>query len=50
MDLRIPVNLKDNLDIIIKFQNINLVKEICKYMKWNKMIEEQIIKDLILNK
>ena len=41
MDLRLPIDLNNNLDIIIKYQNINLVKDICKYMGWNKSIEDK---------
>ena len=48
MDLRLPIDLNNNLDIIIKYQNINLVKDICKYMGWNKNIEDDIIKNLII--
>ncbi len=50
MDLRVPINFKDNLDVIIKYQNINLIKDICKYMGWNKTIEDNIIKNIVLNK
>lgn len=47
MDLRIPINIKERIDIIVKYQNINLIKEICNYMGWNKDVESKLIKELV---
>jgi hypothetical protein len=35
MELAIPTSLLSNLDIVIKYQNIQLIKEICAWKKWN---------------
>jgi len=48
MDIRIPIELFNNLDIVIKYQNINLICDICKYMKWNKYVERELIKELVV--
>lgn len=47
MDLRIDKKILDNIEIIIKYQNIRLVTDICNYMKWNETIKQKIIKILI---
>lgn len=35
MELAIPTSLLSNLDVVIKYQNIQLIKEICAWKKWN---------------
>ena len=35
MELSIPTSLLSNLDIVIKYQNIQLIREICAWKKWN---------------
>ena len=44
MELAIPSSLLSNLDIVIRYQNIQLIKEICAWKKWNteELIEEFI--------
>lgn len=48
MDIRVPIELFGNLDIVIKYQNIKLICEICRYMKWNKVVERELIKELVV--
>ena len=33
MDVKIPKTFLDNLNIVVKYQNIRLISDICKYMK-----------------
>lgn len=35
MELAIPTSLLSNLNVVIKYQNIQLIKEICAWKKWN---------------
>lgn len=49
MDIKIQLEFLDNLDTIVKYQNINLIKELCKYMKWNTDIENDLICKFIKN-
>jgi hypothetical protein len=48
MELRVPIELYSNLEMDIKYQNINLICVICRYMKWNKDIENELIKELVI--
>jgi hypothetical protein len=47
MDVKIPKTFLDNLNIVVKYQNIRLISDICKYMKWNNSIKNMLIKDLV---
>lgn len=46
MDLCIPHSFVKNLDTIIKFQNIQLINEICRWKNWDP---EELINELILD-
>ena len=43
-DIKIPIEVLNNLDIVIKYQNIRLLSQICDYMKWNKDLVKKLIK------
>ena len=44
MELAIPSSLISNLDIVVRYQNILLIKEICKWKGWDS---SELINDLL---
>lgn len=47
MDIQVPKPFLDNIELIIQYQNIRLISDICNYMKWNTQIKNMLIKKLV---
>ena len=46
MEIAIPQSLLNNLDVVIKYQNMQLIREICKWKNWDA---EEMIQTLIID-
>ena len=46
MEIAIPQSLLNNLDVVIKYQNIQLIREVCKWKNWDA---EEMIQTLIID-
>lgn len=47
MNCEFDSNLLSNLNIVVKYQNIKLIKEICKFLDFSEDEEKNIITKLV---